>query len=267
MRRKVKYWGWLLSLVLIVVVASAQMRHSDVPVSVPESLGVTSVTSPQTQVQILFIHGSPGSKEGYSAYLKRPDLRKSADLVSIDRLGYGESDPLPEPSILMQAQAILPFLSKDKANILVGHSLGGPIALQLGLIAPNQISGMVFVAPAFDPELEHPKWYNRIADTLLAKWVLPTEWNQSNVEMMSLSKELELLASRDWSALTMPINIVHGVEDDIADPGNSVFAINKLPKQSVKLIQPPDEGHFVLWQNVPLVVESIHQVIGSLSNE
>jgi hypothetical protein len=57
---------------------------------------------------------------------------------------------------------------------------------------------MVFFAPAFDPELEHPKWYNRIADTLLAKWVLPTEWNQSNVEMMSLFKELELLASRDW---------------------------------------------------------------------
>lgn len=125
MRRKVKYWGWLLSLVLIVVVASAQMRHSDVPVSVPESLGVTSVTSPQTQVQILFIHGSPGSKEGYSAYLEHPDLRKRADLVSIDRLGYGESDPLPEPSILKQACAHSSFFIQRQSEYISWTLSGG----------------------------------------------------------------------------------------------------------------------------------------------
>ncbi len=234
--------------------------------SVRNLVKISFALKSHSNAQILFIHGSPGSKEGYLGYLDLPDLQSIADLVAIDRLGFGASNPEPETSIRRQAQAILPYLSNEKANILVGHSLGGPIALQLALIAPEKVHGMVLVAPAFDPELEHPKWYNYIADTVLAKWLLPDEWNQSNIEMMSLSDELNKLASQNWKPLTMPIHIVHGEEDDIADPGNSSFAINKLPKHSVKLIQPSDEGHFVLWQNVPLIAESIHQTVNLLLN-
>ncbi|WP_237324188.1 alpha/beta fold hydrolase [Vibrio penaeicida] len=262
-----KIWGGVFCIVFISAVVFAQLRTTNIPNPIPNSLGVIERLNADSNTQVLFIHGSPGSKEGYLGYLDYSDLQSIANLVSIDRLGYGASSPMPETSIRRQAQAILPYLSNEKANILVGHSLGGPIALQLALIAPDKVQGMVLVAPAFDPELEHPKWYNYIADTILAKLLLPFEWNQSNIEMMSLSDELKKLASQSWEALKMPIHIVHGEDDDIADPGNSLFAINKLPKQSVKLIQPSDEGHFVLWQNVSLVVESIHQVINLSSNE
>lgn len=266
MKKRLKIWGSAFSIVFITAVVFAQLRTADVPNPIPNTLGVIERLNADSNAQILFIHGSPGSKEGYLGYLDLPDLQSIADLVAIDRLGFGASNPEPETSIRRQAQAILPYLSNEKANILVGHSLGGPIALQLALIAPEKVQGMVLVAPAFDPELEHPKWYNYIADTVLAKWLLPDEWNQSNIEMMSLSDELKKLASQNWEPLTMPIHIVHGEEDDIADPGNSSFAINKLPKHSVKLIQPSDEGHFVLWQNVPLIAESIHQTVNLLPN-
>ncbi|MBD1556665.1 alpha/beta hydrolase [Vibrio sp. S9_S30] len=254
---------FIAAVVLITVIAFitfGQLRTTTTPSDMPSTLGVIKRLNADSSTQVLFIHGSPGSKEGYLDYLDLPALQSIADLVSIDRLGYGASSPVPEPSIFRQAQAILPHLSNEKANILVGHSLGGPIALQLALIAPEKVQGMVLVAPAFDPELERPKWYNYIADTMLAKFLLPAEWNQSNIEMMSLSEELNTLASQNWETLTMPIHIVHGEEDNIADPGNASFAIEKLPSETSKLVWAQNEGHFVLWQNIPFIAKHIQTV-------
>ena len=45
-----------------------------------------------TKPLILFVHGAPGSWEAYKFFLADTDLRSMAQLISIDRLGYGESD-------------------------------------------------------------------------------------------------------------------------------------------------------------------------------
>ncbi len=253
--------GGLLSVLFVIIIGFLQLPKS-VPLQPPsDTLGVLKRVSDNSNTQIIFIHGSPGEKNGYISYLNSPSLQAIADLVAIDRLGYGESNSKPEPSIRQQAIAILPLLSGKKFNILVGHSLGGPIALQVALMAPEKVHGMILVAPAFDPELEHPKWYNYFADTKIAKWILPNDWNQSNIEMMSLSKELQKLATQDWGVLTMPIRIVHGEEDNIADPGNSVFAIQRLPSNSSNLIWAKNEGHFILWQNIPVIVQHIEALV------
>lgn len=214
--------------------------------------------------RIIFIHGSPGNKEAYDAYLEHPELNRRVEMVSVDRLGYGVNQETVETSLLNQARSILPFLSEDKSNILVGHSLGSPIALQLALLAPEKVAGMVLIASAFDPELEHPKWYNQVADTVVAKWILPTDMNNSNEEMMVLSKELSLIAGQDWSVLKIPIDIVHGNEDELADFGNAVFAYEKLSPNGATLSVLKGEGHLVLWQNTELVTDEILQMLSQL---
>ncbi|WP_434362660.1 alpha/beta hydrolase [Parasalinivibrio latis] len=214
-----------------------------------------------SDTRIIFIHGSPGSKEGYQAYLSNEDLLNRAQLLSVDRLGFGNSGKEVVTSLQQQAEAILPFLDSSRNNILVGHSLGGPIALQLALISPESISGMVLIASAFDPALEQPKWYNYLADTIVANWILPEDMNRSNREMMVLSQELKELADQSWQELTMPIRLLHGDDDTIAAPGNSLFAYARLPTQSTTLHMMKNEGHFVLWQNVPQIVREILSLI------
>lgn len=215
----------------------------------------------ESDYRILFIHGSPGSKEGYQAYLDHPELAQRAELISADRLGYGANPRIPEPSIMQQAVALQPFLSDSKKNILVGHSLGSPIALQLALLEPKNVEGMVLVASAFDPELEHPKWYNLLADTIVVKWLLSKDMNNSNEEMMVLSQELTELSSQDWSQLTMPIDIVHGDEDELADPDNAEYVYNKLSKQDATLTILRQKGHFVLWKDHELIVRQIVKLL------
>lgn len=215
--------------------------------------------NPEANNRVIFIHGSPGNKEGYDDYLSYPSLQHLA-LVSVDRPGFGSSALPVETSLQKQAEALVGLLDEDKNNWLVGHSLGGPIALQLALIDPDSVSGLLLIASAFDPRLETPKWYNYISNTLVANWVLPDDLLKSNKEMMVLDKELERLASQNWDVLDMPIVLIHGTEDELADPGNSIFARARLPHAMLKML--PGEGHFVLWENVPLLAEQINTLVG-----
>nr|WP_269809068.1 alpha/beta fold hydrolase [Enterovibrio nigricans] len=103
----------------------------------------------KSDVRVIFIHGSPGSKEAYDDYLKHEALQQ-AELISVDRLGFGESRTPVETSIRRQAMAIVPLIENgDKRTYLVGHSLGGPIALQAALIVPDKVSGLLLIASAF----------------------------------------------------------------------------------------------------------------------
>jgi pimeloyl-ACP methyl ester carboxylesterase len=227
-------------------------------------LAYTRTGNTSSAYRIIFIHGSPGDREAYEAYLNDDFLVESAELISIDRLGFGESTNSVETSLIKQAKAIQPFLSDGKNNVLVGHSLGSPIALQLALIEPNNISGMLLVASAFDPDLEQPKWYNQVANTIVARWILPEDMNNSNEEMMVLSEELNQLAQQDWSTLTMPIRLLHGDDDSLADPNNALFAYQKLNKNNTKLRYAKGEGHLILWQSPDEVIDDIKQLFNDM---
>ncbi|WP_051563799.1 alpha/beta fold hydrolase [Enterovibrio calviensis] len=234
--------------------------HDPEQKAVIPSVSLKTSGDPESDHRIIFIHGSPGNKEAYDDYLGHPALQ-DVDLVAVDRLGFGQSKTPVETSLKKQAQALLPLLQEKKKTLLVGHSLGGPIALQLALLAPDYVDSLLLIASAFDPKLEAPKWYNYMADTLLAKWVIPDDMIRSNEEMMVLDSELQKLAAQDWQALTMPIVLVHGEDDDLADPNNSLFAKERLPHANLKMLK--DEGHFVLWQNVPVLVSQINEMIAS----
>lgn len=229
-------------------------------------LAYVRVENRDAKVRILFIHGSPGSHHAYNAYLANPSLSDRAELIAVDRLGYGHSSPSLVSSLEHQAAAIRSLLDSSKANILVGHSLGGPIALELALQHPSLVNGLVLVAPAIDPQLEEPKWYNLIADTWLVNWALSRDWKTSNGEMMPLSNELARLTQRDWGRLeAIPITIVHGLEDTIADPKNSTFAIKRLDGDRHQLLEVEKEGHFILWQNAPFIVQQIQGILDQLN--
>ncbi|MCL9782461.1 alpha/beta hydrolase [Vibrio sp. S4M6] len=215
--------------------------------------------------RVIFIHGSPGSKEAYKIYLNDKWLQKHAELISVDRIGYGQSPHRLDASLDSQADSILPLLAKDKANILVGHSLGGPIALDVALMHPDLVQGLVLVAPAFDPKLEKPKWYNWIADTWLVNVFLSENWSRSNAEMMPLSSELNKLSHKNWLSLNnVPVTLIHGVDDSISDPNNSVFALARLSGKSKKLVKVEGQGHFILWDDPQTIITEIKAMLSSI---
>ena len=101
---------------------------------------------------LVFLHGIGGGKKGF-----KPTVDYFASLgfraLAWDMPGYGDSPLTAELSFESLADSLTQML--DKANIhkavLVGHSMGGMVALQAWTHCPEKIEGMVIAAssPAF----------------------------------------------------------------------------------------------------------------------
>src|SRR3546814_1056461 len=115
--------------------------------------------------RILFIHGSPGEWQAFDSYLNRPELQVYGPLLAPDRPGYGGSEPhVVVASLEEQARRLAPLLLGNGAPaIVVGHSLGGPIAAKLAMDYPDRVRGLLLLAPSVAPALEAPRWYQRLA--------------------------------------------------------------------------------------------------------
>jgi pimeloyl-ACP methyl ester carboxylesterase len=198
---------------------------------------------------VIFVHGSPGGWNAYIDYFKDTALTNHACLVSVDRAGYGGSgDGDAEPSLEMQAALLAPILQTTQSNkkpILVGHSLGGPIIARMAMDYPNQIGSLIFLAPSIDPLMEKNEWYRHIFKLGIIQAVEPGFLVASNLELMPLKKELELMLPL-WQNIRIPCTILHGKKDMFVPYGNVAFYEKMLvnaPKKEVVSFE--NENHFI----------------------
>lgn len=99
---------------------------------------------------IVFVHGLSGQLRNF-AYLDMNALAQTHRVILIDRPGSGHSTRGAGSSASMSAQArtvalFIDAMGLDKP-VLVGHSLGGAIALAVGLDHPNSVSRLALIAP------------------------------------------------------------------------------------------------------------------------
>ncbi|HEX8574173.1 MAG TPA: alpha/beta hydrolase [Allosphingosinicella sp.] len=99
---------------------------------------------------ILMIHGLGGQLRNFG----RPmvdDLARDYRVVRVDRPGSGYSPRAPGASarLRVQAEAIAELIGILKLDrpLVVGHSLGGALALSLALNHPDVVGGLALIAP------------------------------------------------------------------------------------------------------------------------
>jgi pimeloyl-ACP methyl ester carboxylesterase len=99
---------------------------------------------------LLIIHGFLGSTDNFKKVV--PEISKENKVYLIDNIGFGHSDKNPrlDYSKKSMAQLAADFLVKMKLDnvILMGHSMGGEIALNLVLDHPDLIKGLILVDSA-----------------------------------------------------------------------------------------------------------------------
>ncbi len=211
--------------------------------------------------RIIFVHGTPGEAEGYAGYLSHPGLQQAAELISVDRLGFGLSHPKIETSLKSQAESIIPLLNTDKKVIVVGHSLGGSIAARLAMEQPVQLDSVVLISSSLDPSQEEPRWYNWVTDWPVINWFVPEKFLKANREIQGLASELELMLPL-WENIQSRVHIIHGTQDKLAYFANAEFARNALKGKKVSLNALPEGGHFILWEEVGLIVADLTRLMG-----
>jgi pimeloyl-ACP methyl ester carboxylesterase len=220
------------------------------------SLHVVVASANSAPARVLFIHGSPGTWDAWSGFLRDPELRRRARLLAADRLGFGGSERgHAEPSLTRQAAALAAVLDQDTESnstrtplptVVVGHSLGGPIAVRLAIDRPDLVDGLLLVAPSIDPQLERRRWYNVAAATWVVQWFLPQDWVVSNRELWPLRRELAtMLPGR--ATVRCPTVVVQGMEDHLVPAANADFAAKMLPAD-IRVDRHPEGTHFILWQ-------------------
>ena len=119
------------------------------------------------------MHGWGCSAFSYNKVL-RPIADAGFDVVAPDVRGHGWSDKPLDPALYTPEALgrwltqLLVVLDIERA-VLVGHSMGGAVALRAALQVPARIAGLVLLAPVgFDP-IPRTRWLRR----LTPRWLDP----------------------------------------------------------------------------------------------
>jgi len=124
---------------------------------------------------LVMIHGLSGCGRNLT-YALSPRLREQFRVITLDRPGSGYSSRHPGAGVDIPAQArliaeLIGKLDLDRPLVL-GHSLGGALALSLALDHPLSVCGLVLVAPLTHPQPLLPPVFLSLGvrPALLRRW-------------------------------------------------------------------------------------------------
>jgi pimeloyl-ACP methyl ester carboxylesterase len=92
---------------------------------------------------VLYIHGNLGSHLWYSRVMEVEGRR----VIALDLPNFGKSDALGECSISAYGKFVIKFIEKLELGpvILVGHSLGGAVAMETAVTRPDLAAALCLV--------------------------------------------------------------------------------------------------------------------------
>ncbi len=218
---------------------------------------------------VAFVHGGPGSSNNFYQYLSDSNLLAKAQMVAIDRPGYGYSDyGEAMPSLKAQAEAVVEVLMHwpNRKVLLVGHSYGGPIVAKVAAHYPDLVDAVLLLAPVIDPDNEKIFWFSPFSWWLLTRWMLPADLRVAGVEKRTHAKELEQMAG-DWSKIHVPVVQIHGDEDFLAPASNIAFAKAHIDSQYLNQVLLSKAGHFIPWTEYDIVTENLIHLINQVKDE
>lgn len=102
---------------------------------------------------LLILHGLFGSLDNWGSVTRQ--LAEHFDVISVDLRNHGRSEHAKPHSYPAMCQDVIDLLSQLKLSrvLLMGHSMGGKVAMQLALQAPSLIERLIVVdiAPVHYP--------------------------------------------------------------------------------------------------------------------
>lgn len=210
---------------------------------------------------VLFVHGSPGDWKAWIEYLTDTDLAARANLIAVDRPGFGGSGSgKVEPSLTQQCRDIAPLLDHAASGqrvILVGHSFGGPVVCRLAMDHPEKVTDVIVLAGSIDPGQEKTEWYQYVAEWPFIRCLLPCELIMANEEIMPLKSVLTGMLPF-WKKIHQRITVIQGENDNLVSPENADFAQRMMTKaKPLKIIRLPGMNHFLPWKKYDLVKATV----------
>ncbi|WP_320821511.1 alpha/beta fold hydrolase [Reinekea sp.] len=220
---------------------------------------------------LIGIHGTPGSWSAWQPLMAQPGI-EAYSFYAFDRPGWADSQSSDgEVFTSLADQADLLALAIDQLPsvsplILVAHSWGGPVALALAARYPDLIDGLVLIAAPADPKVTRPRWYHKAAKIGPIKWLIGQEMARSNLEMLSLADELQVLAPQ-LAAIRAPTLIMQGKKDWLVAPQNAFYLDRMLVNAHHEMRYDLEANHFIPFKQTDAVLSAIQWVAGQALSE
>jgi pimeloyl-ACP methyl ester carboxylesterase len=218
---------------------------------------------------VLFVHGNTGSCRWFERVMDIPGCRT----IALDLPNFGRSGPLPgDPDIDRYADSLAGFiraLGIDRP-LLVGHSLGGSVAMSLAVRFPQLIRALMLVdcAPPsglVTPVERHPVIeMMRTSKAVLAKALsaaVPTLKDEAF--FAALVDDAQMMAAPAWignvitlgafnctaqcAALKAPVLVLWGRKDVILTEAMAHETATAFPRASLQILE--GVGHSVMVED------------------
>jgi 3-oxoadipate enol-lactonase len=232
---------------------------------------------------LLLVHGLGYARWGWEPVLE--PLALSFDVILFDNRGIGESDAPPGPytaaELAADAAQVLDEARVGRAHVL-GTSLGGMVAQELALAAPERVDRLVLACttpggPGAFPMPERTVQLMTSGATLrqYVENALAPEPDPELVDRILRHREATAQPFDAWSAqaaagatfdalgrigeIEAPTLILHGTEDAVVDSRNSSLLAARIPDSRVELF--PGGGHLFFWEQPDRFVEVVTEFL------
>lgn len=236
-----------------------------------------------SQPPIVLLHGAGGSHLCWPIELRRLENQR---VIAVDLPGHGRSEGMVQQSIAAYADQLRDFLAGMEIHqvMLVGHSMGGAIALSLAQAYPNLVTSLGLIASGAYlgvPEdllesLSSPVTYP-VALRLLQQRAFhphtPAALVEKAISPLRAVRSSALYA--DWRAcanfdlrpevaeIKCPTWVAVGVDDRITPLPYAHFLATQLPSARLQVV--PNAGHMVIVEQPELLAQGLSEFLRNLS--
>ncbi|HEX8990289.1 MAG TPA: alpha/beta hydrolase [Anaerolineales bacterium] len=235
--------------------------------------------SDATRPPIILIHGAGGHHLSWPPQVRRlPGER----IFAVDLPGHGKSGGVGRHTIEDYAAAILDFVAALKLStvVLVGHSMGGAIALRAAIEAPDQMMGLGLLGSAARLRVSS-RLLHAAADPAKAAEAVHTVIEYSFapgtsprlkelVEQRMLETRPSVLygdllacdAFEEDAKISIPTLILFGELDRMVSPQAGKALQGQIAGARFETI--PEAGHMVMLEQPELVAERMSAFVKSI---
>ncbi len=235
---------------------------------------------------VLLIHGNTGSKLWFEPVMKPEMELPGVQMIAPDMPNFGDSDRLDRADIDLYADYIRDFIQTLSGVApplaVVGHSLGGAVAISLTLRNPGLVSRLMLVDSApldglTTPEEHYPiiEQYKQNRELLAQalKAVTPTMDNEEFLQRLSaegmkmnpiaFTGNARALARFDYtgrgSDFPKPVFVVAGEQDVLIHRDMAQATADAFPNARLKML--PGVGHSVMVEAPQTFLELVREFL------